>query len=147
MTGDTLPATVRVERVLAATPHRVYDAWLDEAVLAGFICPDGSAEVTLDPRVGGEIRIVMIFPDGRSLIEGEYIALDRPDRISFSWRAPSSTSDSVVTVTFASHGAGGTLMTIVHSQLPADVAGRYDSGWAVVATQLAAVLGGAAGDG
>jgi uncharacterized protein YndB with AHSA1/START domain len=146
VTGDTLPATVRGERVLATLPDRAYDAWLDEAMLAGFICPDGSAQVTIDPRVGGEIRIVMIFPDGRSLIEGEYITLDRPERISFSWRSPSSTSDSVVTVTFAPHGAGGTLMTIVHSQLPPDVAGRYDSGWAVVATQLAAALDEAKGD-
>jgi uncharacterized protein YndB with AHSA1/START domain len=140
VTGDTLPATVRVERVLAALPHTVYDAWLDEPVLAGFICPDGAAEVTIDARVGGAIRIVMIFPDRRSVIEGEYIALDRPERISFSWRAPSSTSDSVVTVTFGPHGADSTLMTIVHSQLPVDVSGRYDSGWAVVAAQLSAAL-------
>lgn len=141
MTGDTLPATVRVERVLAASPHTVYDAWLDETILPRFICPDGAAEVTVDPRVGGAIQIVMIFPDGRSMIEGQYLALDRPERISFSWRAPSSTSDSVVTVTFEPHGADGTRMTILHSQLPADVSGRYDSGWAVVGGQLAAALG------
>ena len=131
---------MRVERELAALPHAVYDAWLDDAMLAGFICPDGVAEVTIDPRVGGAIRIEMIFADRRHVIEGEYIALDRPDRISFSWRAPSSTSDSIVTVTFAPHGVDGTLMTIVHSQLPPDVSGRYDSGWAVVGAQLAAAL-------
>jgi uncharacterized protein YndB with AHSA1/START domain len=143
VTDDTLPTTVRVERELAAPPHTVYDAWLDDSILAGFICPDGVAEVTIDPRVGGAIRIVMFLPDGRSVIEGEYIALDRPERISFSWRAPSSTADSIVTVTFAPHGANGTLMTIVHSQLPPDVSGRYGSGWAVVATQLAAAVGAA----
>jgi len=141
MTGETLPASVRVERELAARPHTVYEAWLDDAILAAFICPDGAAEVRVDPRVGGAIRIEMIFADGRSVIEGEYIALDPPERISFSWRAPSSTSDSIVTVTFAPHGSDGTLMTIVHSQLPPDVSGRYDSGWAVVGNQLATALG------
>ena len=133
-------ATVRVERVLAAPPHAVYDAWLDEAVLVEFICPDGAAQVTVDPRVGGAIRITMIYPDRRHEIEGEYIALDRPERISFSWRASRSAADSVVTVTFAPHDDGGTLMTIVHSQLPPDVSGRYDSGWAVVGDQLATAL-------
>jgi uncharacterized protein YndB with AHSA1/START domain len=139
---DARLATVRVERVLAAPPHAVYDAWLDEAVLVEFICPDGAAEVAIDPRVGGAIRIVMIFPDRRHEIEGEYIALDRPERISFSWRASTSAADSVVTVTFAPHEDGGTLMTIVHSQLPPDVSGRYDSGWAVVGDQLATALAG-----
>jgi uncharacterized protein YndB with AHSA1/START domain len=137
---DARLATVRVERVLAAPPHAVYDAWLDEAVLVEFICPDGAAQVTIDPRVGGAIRITMIYPDRRHEIEGEYIALDRPERISFSWRSPSSTSDSIVTVTFAPHDDARTLMTIVHSQLPPDVSGRYDSGWAVVGDQLAAAL-------
>jgi uncharacterized protein YndB with AHSA1/START domain len=137
---DARLATVRVERVLAAPPHAVYDAWLDEAVLVEFICPDGAAQVTIDPHVGGAIRITMIYPDRRHEIEGEYIALDRPERISFSWRSPSSTSDSIVTVTFAPHDDAGTLMTIVHSQLPPDVSGRYDSGWAVVGDQLAAAL-------
>jgi uncharacterized protein YndB with AHSA1/START domain len=140
VSGDTLPATVRVERLLAASPHTVYDAWLDEAILPRFICPDGAAEVTVDPRVGGAIRIVMMYPDRRHEIEGQFLSLDRPERISFSWRARSSTSDSVVTVTFEPHGADGTLMTIVHSQLPADVSGRFDSGWAVVGAQLAAAL-------
>ena len=140
MTGEAQLATVRVERELASPPHAVYDAWLDETVLAEFICPDGAAEVAIDPRVGGAIRIVMIYPDRRHAIEGEYIALDRPERISFSWRSPSSSSDSIVTVTFAPRGAGGSLMTIVHSQLPPDVSGRYDSGWAVVGAQLATAL-------
>jgi uncharacterized protein YndB with AHSA1/START domain len=133
--------TVRVERVLAAPPHEVYDAWLDEAELAEFICPAGVAEVTIDPRVGGQIRISMIYPDRRHEIEGAYISLDRPERISFSWRSSSSAVGSVVTVTFAPHGTGETLMTIVHSQLQPDISHLFDSGWKVVGRQLSAVLG------
>lgn len=139
MTRDT-KATVRVERVLAAPPQAVYDAWIDEDMLAEFICPAGAAEVEVDPRVGGPLRIVMIFPDRRNVIEGEYLALDRPELISFSWRSAPSGTDSVVTVTFEPRVDGGTLMTIVHSQLPPDVAGRYDAGWEVVAEQLAATV-------
>jgi uncharacterized protein YndB with AHSA1/START domain len=132
--------TVRVERVLAAPPHEVYDAWVDEAELAEFICPAGVAEVTIDPRVGGRIRISMIYPDRRHEIEGAYISLDRPQRISFSWRSAASAVGSVVTVTFAPHGAGETLMTIVHSQLAPAVSDQFDAGWKVVGQQLAAAL-------
>jgi uncharacterized protein YndB with AHSA1/START domain len=132
--------TVRVERVLAAPPHEVYDAWLDEAELAEFICPAGVAEVAIDPRVGGRIRISMIYPDRRHEIEGAYISLDRPERISFSWHSSSSAAGSVVTVTFAPHGVGETLMTIVHSQLAPDISHLFDAGWKVVGQQLAAAL-------
>jgi uncharacterized protein YndB with AHSA1/START domain len=134
-------ATVRVERVLSAPPHEVYDAWVDEAELAEFICPAGVAEVTIDPRVGGRIRISMIYPDRRHEIECAYISLDRPERISFSWRSVASAVGSVVTVTFAPHGTGETLMTILHSQLQPDVSHLFDSGWKVVGRQLSAALG------
>ena len=59
----------------------------------------------------------MTFPDRITEIEGEYLVLDPPHRISFSWRPLRAGFDSVVTVTFEPH-AGGTRMTITHTRLP-----------------------------
>ena len=128
MSEPAAPVTVVVERLLAAPRDVVFDAWTDGATLAAFICPDGVAEVSIDPRVGGSIRIEMIYRDRRHAIEGEYLALDRPDRVSFTWRSANHHVDSVVHVTFADRGHGATLMTIVHSLLPPDIAGRFDAG-------------------
>ena len=97
VTADDL-ATARVERVLDASPAEAYAAWVDPAVLARFIAPQGTAAVELDPRVGGRLRIVMTFPDRNTEIEGEFLVLDRPHRISFSWRPLRAAFDSVVTV-------------------------------------------------
>jgi uncharacterized protein YndB with AHSA1/START domain len=138
MTTDPAAATARVRRRLSAPPGEVYDAWLDETVLAGFISPaPGSAVVAIDPRVGGSLRIVMSFPDRRVVIEGAYLVLDRPSRISFTWRVDAGGIDSVVTVTLEPAGRGQTEMTIVHSRLPAPWVESYDTGWSLIADQLA----------
>jgi uncharacterized protein YndB with AHSA1/START domain len=134
--------TARVERVLPAPPPEAYDAWLDEAALREFMCPapGAASEVSVDPRVGGGYRFVMSFPDREAEIVGEYLALERPDLLSFTWRHAGGV-DSVVTVTFATHGSGETLMTITHTRLPAELVQDHTRGWTSIAERLAARLG------
>ena len=134
-------ATARVERVLPATPDVVYARWVDAAALAEFIAPaPGTAQVAIDPRIGGHLRIVMTFPDFRTEIEGEYLVVEPPHRLSFTWRSLTGGYASVVTVTFEQHGVGETLMTIVHSHLPSTVVDDYLGGWVRVQDKLADVL-------
>ena len=132
--------TACVQRVLPAPPAEVYEQWVSAEALAGFICPaPGRAEVAIDPRPGGALRIAMTFPEWSSVIEGEYLHLDRPHALSFSWRTPSGT-DSVVSVALEPHGDGETLMTITHSRLPADTLDDYQQGWGTVGEQLARAI-------
>ena len=136
MTGEAL-ATARVERVLPAAPDAVYAAWVQAEALAQFIAPaPGTARVELDPRVGGRLRIVMTFPDRVTEIEGEFLVLDRPHRISFSWRPLRAAFDSVVTVAFEPHGEAQTRMTITHTRLPAEWLSSYETGWGSIAEAL-----------
>jgi uncharacterized protein YndB with AHSA1/START domain len=139
MTTDEA-ATARVQRVLPAPPAEAYAAWVDAEALARFIAPAGTAEVQCDPRVGGFLRIVMTFPDRVTEIEGEYLVLDPPHRVSFSWRALRAGFDSVVTVTFEPHPGERTRMTITHTRLPQTWISSYDRGWGLIAGQLEAVL-------
>jgi uncharacterized protein YndB with AHSA1/START domain len=135
--------TARVERVLPVAPGDAYDAWLQEEALRDFICPapGRAASVSIDPRIGGRLRFVMAFPDREIEVSGEYIALERPSHISFTWRC-SDTGDleSIVTVAFAPHGNGETLMTITHSKQPARLVEKHRAGWSSVADQLHASL-------
>ncbi len=135
MTADDL-ATARVECVLEASPAEAYAAWVDPAVLARFIAPQGTAAVELDPRVGGRLRIVMTFPDRTTEIEGEYLVLDRPHRISFSWRPLRAGFDSVVTVALEPYGEAETRMTITHTRLPREWLSSYEAGWGSIAEAL-----------
>jgi uncharacterized protein YndB with AHSA1/START domain len=132
--------TARVQHVLPAPPDVVYDHWVSADALAGFICPaPGHAQVAIDPRPGGTLRIAMTFPEWTSVIEGEYLQLDRPHALSFSWRTPRGV-DSVVSVALEPHGDGETLMTITHTRLPADTQDDYQRGWGSVAQQLIGTL-------
>jgi uncharacterized protein YndB with AHSA1/START domain len=139
--GPDLP-TVRVERVLPARPERVYDAWLDEDALSRFMCPapGQASEVRVDARVGGALRVVMTFPDSRREITGQFVALDRPERVSFTWHTDVDEHESVVTVLFAPHGEDQTHMTIIHSRQPPALAPGYRSGWTSIADRLAGLL-------
>jgi uncharacterized protein YndB with AHSA1/START domain len=142
-TQPELPSA-RVERVLPARPERVYDAWLDERSLREFMCPaPGQAtEVAVDARLGGSLRIVMTFPDGQTEITGEFVALDRPERVSFTWRPDSDDHESIVTVLLAPHGEGQTHMTIIHSRQLAALVSRYRTGWTSIGDRLAEYLAG-----
>jgi uncharacterized protein YndB with AHSA1/START domain len=135
--GEPL-TTATVERLLPAPPAEAYDAWLDETALREFMCPDPcrSADVSVDPRVGGGFRVVMRFPDREDEVGGEYIALDRPDRLSFTWRHAGRV-DSVVTITFDPRGDDQTLMTITHSRLPAELVEDHQRGWGSISEKLA----------
>jgi uncharacterized protein YndB with AHSA1/START domain len=61
MTGQT----VTIRKILPASREEVFDAWLDPEGMRRWMCPGPvtSAEVTLEPRVGGRFRIVMSAPN------------------------------------------------------------------------------------
>jgi uncharacterized protein YndB with AHSA1/START domain len=142
VSADPELTTARVERLLPVPPADAYDAWVDADRLRRFICPEpGTAEVAIDPRPGGSLRIVMAFPDRARVIEGEYLALERPHRLTFSWRPQWREPESVVTVSFEPRGEGETLMTIVHSQLPPASVPDYQRGWGSVCAQLGGQAG------
>lgn len=92
--SDTID--VKVTHQFKASAERVYDAWLDaekarqwmSASLKAMGVPGVTGEmgtVEIDPVVGGKF----LFTDMRDGVEakhtGEYLELDRPRRIAFTW--------------------------------------------------------------
>jgi uncharacterized protein YndB with AHSA1/START domain len=142
--------TALVRRLLPAPPEAVYDEWLDPAALADWMCPRPARcrGIESDPRVGGRLRIDIEEEGAEFHVTGEYLVLDRPGRLSFTW-ACSTWSDpghsSVVTVLLEPREGGQTLMTIRHTLLPAGLADQHTSGWEAIAGQLAAELSAAPG--
>jgi uncharacterized protein YndB with AHSA1/START domain len=137
----TEPAVAVVQRLLPASPDIVYEEWLDAEGMREWMCPRPAhpTSVQLDARVGGKIRIDIDDEGSLFLVTGRYLALDRPNRIQFTWNWAAwepATPDSIVTVTLEPHADGQTLMTIHHAQLPPDLVERYQNGWPGVARQL-----------
>ena len=79
-------------------------------------------DVTVEPHVGGLVRIDVDDEGTRVLISGQFLTIDRPNLLRFTWSNsnwPDPTVESVVNVAFESVGDDETLMSIEHSLLPA----------------------------
>lgn len=126
------------ERLIEATPEEVFEAWSDAANLSQWMCPaEGMrpASVELDFRVGGFFRIVMHGPDQDYLHTGEYLEIDPPKRLVFTWVSdfiPEAEAMTRVSVTFEPAGAGQTRLRLEHSEIPdsdTDAYAGHESGW------------------
>jgi len=141
----TADRVVTVRRVLPAPPDVVYDEWLDPVGMLEWMCPRPAraVKISLEPSVGGPLRID-IEDSGSSLyVSGTFVELDRPRRLRFTWSC-SDWADplvqSLVTVTLEDHGADETMMTIEHEQLPPEQADSHRHGWGTIAVQFGEVL-------
>jgi uncharacterized protein YndB with AHSA1/START domain len=139
--GDSYRLEVR--RVIPCPVEEVFAAWLTPESMEQWICPGGAgARVTLDPRAGGRFRIEMLGHQGEVWDhEGEYLEIDPPRRLSFTWISEGCGAPlgAIVTVEFKDLG-GETEVILVHAGFPS-AKGRDDHaiGWAEILSQLAAV--------
>jgi activator of HSP90 ATPase len=106
---------------LPASPQQVYSAWLSSQ---GHSLMTGSP-AQVDPRPEGA------FSAWDGYIWGTTLELDPPGRILQAWRTtefPEDAPDSLVELTFAP-AAGGTLLTLRHTRIPAGQGESYAQGW------------------
>ena len=135
-------AALRLVRVLQAPPEEVFDAWTDAASLAVWMAPGAVSRsvVELDARVGGRFRIVMKGPDCDHVHEGEYLVVERPRRLVFTWiSAATGGLATTVTVELVPRGRGETELTLTHEGLPDEAAReQHGSGWGDILRKLGA---------
>ena len=103
-------------------------------------------EVAVEPRVGGIVRSDIDDAGASVLITGQFLTIDRPRVLRFTW----SNSDwidptvvSIVNVEFEPVGDGQTMMSIEHSLLAPEEFDSFHSGWTLTFEQLAIRLEGA----
>ena len=108
-----------VTRRIGAQAEDVFDAWLDPAKVRQWFAP-GQGEMTrieIDARVGGAFWFVQRRAAGEAVHTGEYLELERPRRLAFTWRTPPATDASRVVVDVAST-ADGCEVTLTHEMEP-----------------------------
>lgn len=136
--------SLTTERVIAAPKSRVFEAWLDPAMLKRFMTPGPGMTVptaTAEAREGGRFEIVMQAGDDTLPHRGTYKEISPHDRIVFTWESPFSTEiDSTVTLDFAEDGAG-TRVRLTHVRFPdAESRDRHEGGWSAILASLDAAF-------
>src|SRR3954466_1058943 len=100
----TMPNTVRLHRVLATRPEKVYRAFLEADALAKWLPPNGFACTVhhLEPKVGGTFKMSFRnFTTGNGhSFGGEYVELVPNERLRYTdkFDDPSLAGEIVVTV-------------------------------------------------
>ena len=138
MTGAL--GTVVVEREVAATITDVFAAWTTPALMARWLSPTGRAEVDADVRIGGRFRVVMLDDDARLEHSGQYLRIEPPSLIVFTWISVYTGGEpSLVTVALRERGAA-TLIELRHERRPASPAEAHAGGWKTILERLEEAL-------
>ena len=140
---DAGPVLV-VRREIAVPRERVFAAWLDSESLAHWMRPGDFARsiVAVDPRVGGGYKIVMVGPNRSVEHWGEYLKIEPPSLLSFTWISRNTDEKpTVVTIEFLERGAG-TELVLTHRGLPPTQVEGHRQGWTAILGMLDETLSG-----
>ena len=118
-----MPNTIRLHRVLATSPEKVYRAFLEADALAKWLPPNGFACTVyhLEPKVGGTFKMSFRnFTTGKShVFGGEYVEPVPGERLRYTdkFDDPNLPGEMQVTVTLKKVPVG-TELDIAQAGLP-----------------------------
>ncbi len=140
---------LRVSHRFAASPQRVFDAWLDPAQVRLWLSAAAEKvgmgeliQVEIDPKVGGKFSFVYRLEGGTELHQtGEYLELDRPRRIVFTWEMALPDQERVI-IDLACAGTGCELVLthVMDPRWEGDIS-PAESAWSQVLEAIAHVTG------
>jgi uncharacterized protein YndB with AHSA1/START domain len=140
MTEDNRDDRLVVRRLIAASREELFDAWTDPKGMAEWMCPGNiaSAEVELDPRPGGALRVVMRSPTEQFDHRGEFKIVERPAKLVFTWISRGTGwLESLVTIELRAVNDSETELVLTHENLPGkEVRDRHQGGWSQIVALL-----------
>ena len=127
--------TLRLTRVIKATPAIVFAAWTEPAQLQQWSCPEGMSlpEVKVDLRPGGQFLLDMLGEDGvHHTAFGEYREIDAPHRLVYTWdwkQEGDAMGETLITVEFKPVD-GHTEVVMTHEKMPSiELRDAHEQGW------------------
>ncbi len=143
-------ATLTIQRTFAADIDTVFNAWTTADVLAQWFGLDGVevSSAKVDLQIGGQYEIIMQAPDGEVKHHGEYLQIEAPDKLIFTWvldgqvcaGSTGKFTETLVTVDFKRMG-DSTEVTLTHEQLPDKASCEgHQFGWTGCMDSLAKLL-------
>jgi uncharacterized protein YndB with AHSA1/START domain len=141
------PIKAVVTQQFTAPAERVFDAWLDPNSIGRWmfgptVRDEQIVRLGLEPRVGGKFSFVVRRQQNEVDHVGEYLEIDRPKRLVFTWATRDSLPDtSRIVVEIVPAGKGCTL-TLTHEMGAAwkDFVDRAAGSWRLMLGKLAELL-------
>ncbi|MDJ0334959.1 SRPBCC domain-containing protein [Salinibacterium sp. G-O1] len=126
--------SLTLERTFAVSRDTMWQLWTDETHACQWMRPSltdyGPTKATIDARAGGQYRFELIHgSDEMSVIVGEYLEVEAPELLVYTWSWEGDPHVSRVEVRF-DEVPDGTRVNIFHSTLasPESVA-AHELGW------------------
>ena len=134
--------SIEVTKRLSAPIDEVFRWWTEPALVERWMAPIGDVRATLDARIGGSLQVVM---SGQGVViehTGEFLEIDRPRRLVFTWRSRfTGQQPSIVTVELEPDGDDATIVRLVHAELPESAVSSHRDGWGGMLARLERELG------
>lgn len=124
-----------VTQRVGADPETVFEFLADPKKMLRWM----GTEVDIDPRPGGTF---WLNATGTDIAIGEYVEVDRPNRMIFTWGWKGSDvvppASSTVTITLTADGSD-TVVELRHDGLPVGQDTEHNRGWTYYLARLVAV--------
>jgi len=137
--------SLTLRKTIPAPVEKVFDAWLDGAMLAKFMMPAPGMSVPkaeADGHEGGRFEIIMAAGDQEIPHAGTYLEVTPHSRIRFTWESPHSIDGSVVTLDFTPAGDKATEVELTQVKFASEEArDNHQGGWTAILEKLCEVAG------
>jgi len=125
--------SLTVTKKIKAPIDSVFNAWLNPKLLSQFILPmPGMPEPVVDnnPIIGGKFTILMQVGENKIPHTGEYIEIERPNKLVFTWQSPFSADGSIVTIIFKELNDNITHVELTHIKfIDEEARNNHTGGW------------------
>lgn len=146
MTDASDSLVLELTCTLDASRERIFQALTDPAELAKWWGPSGftTPEIEIDPKIGGSYRLGMQPPDGELFhLAGEFLEIDPPTRLaySFRWEEPDPDDRETVVRVSLDAVADRTRLSLWHGVFATEARlALHKSGWTDSLKELSELL-------
>jgi uncharacterized protein YndB with AHSA1/START domain len=129
--------SLQIVRTFDVAPEVVFDAFTQPAAMRVWWTDQTTFDI--DPQVGGRWTIVRKAGDATYTATGEYLEVERPHRIRYTYAMPQfSPNTDIITIDIIADGKGVSQLTFVQSgpdiaeeleQLPPGKVSESEKGW------------------